>query len=169
VTAAAPDSSNVAYAEGWNEPYSEALDEISEVEARRRHDAGEQYVALLGGHKQPSVAVELTLGKNLVQVYFLQPDGQATGIYTFTRNSAEEPLWLEQVYLQTWDGDRQKTFDWTVIHPDGRMHAERGGVGAPEKEVMDTTLSQKQLDEANMPEPVPSFGDYASISRFERS
>jgi hypothetical protein len=161
-------STTVAYASGWNHAYHEPKAPLSEAEARDRHERGERYAVLIGGREHPTVAVDVELAEDSIDVYFLQADGYATCRYTFVRDKAGDPFWLQQAYLATWDGGRQVTFDKTVIHPDGRMYAERGVVGATDMDVTETVLSQPKLDEAGLIEPEPGFGDYRSIARLER-
>jgi len=159
---------DLAYAAGWKGGTFEADVEITEEEARRRHDAGEQYAVLLGGRDHPDTVVELTLGEGNVLVYFLRPDGRATTTYSFTRPEEGGPLWLEQVYLESWAGEERSGTEWTVLQPDGTMHAERGEPSGL-IEVMDDVLTPEQLAGTDLWEPVPEFGDYRSIARFERT
>lgn len=163
-----PGPDGLAYAEGWDDASYAAIGEIDELEARRRHDAGERYAALVGGRTRPDTALELTLANGLVRVFFLRPDGRATCSYAFMRPEGEDRLWLQGVLLESWEGDRRTGTEWTVLKPDGQLHAERTAEGAPMAEVVDDTLSPEQLAQVDLWEPVPAFGDYRSIARFER-
>jgi hypothetical protein len=154
----------IRYADLWKAGYDKPGDVISETEARRRHDAGERYAALLkSGDRR--VVVESNLGAGLITVYFLDDKRRWTTKYVFEKLESGE-LWLQQTGTREWLDDARFRYDTTVIRDDGRMYAERGVQGEGEKDVM-----EKRLDPASLTflkEPVPAFGDYRSISRLER-
>jgi len=154
----------VAYADSWNEAYDEPGEQISEAAARRRHEAGESYAALVKDGER-RIAVASDLGHGVVTVFFLDPKSRWTTKYVFTERDGGG-LWLQQAHTREWLDDRRYRFESTTIRDDGRMYAERGVYGDREKEVAEQRLDPATL--TFLDEPVPEFGDYRSITRFER-
>jgi hypothetical protein len=155
----------IRYADQWKVSYNQPGEFISVDEAQRRHMAGERYVALLKQGEQ-RIVVDNNLEAGLINVYFLDDKRRWTTKYLFQRLD-DGRLWLQQVGNRKWLDDSRYRYDSTTIRNDGRMYAERGILGdRGEKEVMERRLDPATLLFLN--EPVPQFGDYRSITRYER-
>ncbi len=155
---------HITYAESWNvqEQRPERIFAVSE--ARARHDAGERYSVVIGdGHRTEKViTLELATGTitarfldRLQRVAMTRVYGQREGErmflgWTAFYNYADDDLRGERaVHWETTSFRKDGSWNETDHYSDGTEES-RGVV----------------LDVSEQWEPIPAFGDYASISRY---
>ena len=158
----------------WLLSYGEAKDEpaYDEAEARRRFEAGETFCVLFGDPEHPDPVLQVDLG-TIFKVTWLDNLNRVELSYLFTQPDGWPPdeLFLEQTRIRTYDHqlplpEGESSYDeaW-YFSPDGSYYAARGsrdGVG----ENATGHLEPDQLPTHR--EPLPSFGDWESITRRER-
>ena len=154
----------ITYAERWSERRPDDFDELEPDEARRRHDAGELYTAILGDREAPSAYLEIRLEAGFVGVHFLDEEGRDGVTYLFGRQDGEDQLFLERAIWREFGEDGEVR--------SGQVYAFKrtGTICLEEKdyESREASRGEKQDDVSGNWEPVPEFGRYESIVRLER-
>src|SRR4051794_23963087 len=90
----------ITYAERWSDLAGGPVDELDEDDARRRHDSGELYVAVLRDDDgAPSAYLEVRLEKGYAAVHFLDEEGRNHATYVFGREEGEDRMFLQRA---TW-------------------------------------------------------------------
>ena len=104
------DTSQVTYCEGWNTQYRDAPVPISVEEARRCHEAGELYCALLGDPELPWAYVDVRLEAKYVCVTNLDLELRNEAWYMFTDAEGIPPghLWLGQIVVCEFADDSEE-------------------------------------------------------------
>ena len=74
-------SATVSYAERWSGKKGGVVRPLEEEEARRRHDRGELYVAVLGNSQRPRAYLEVRFEAGFAGVHFL--DGELRNHLTY--------------------------------------------------------------------------------------
>lgn len=99
--------SRVSYFGRWNAQYREAVDALTEDEARRRHERGELYAVVLGDPAQPWAYVDVRLEVGYVSVHVLDGDLRPAATYRFSREEGErdDDLFLGYVESARYVGD----------------------------------------------------------------
>jgi hypothetical protein len=154
----------ITYAERWSDAAGGPVDELGEDEARRRHESGELYVAVLGGDERPRAYVEARLEKGFVGVHFLDEDGRNTVTYVFGREDDDERMFLQRA---TW---RDFAADGEVARGESYTFKRDGTIYVESKDYVtrEASRGEKKDDVSSNWEPVPAFGEYDSIARLER-
>lgn len=156
---------SVIYSENWNDMLRQPLRPMSEGEARRRHEAGEPYVAYV--HEHPGgrdAVVELALFVPTVAVSFLDANRDRSTTYAFT-SDGDAGLFLSEMALQTFGPDGlAETDEHHRFSTDGLIRVTRRDFRTGEER----SWKQRIGDFAPLFEPIPSFGDYDSITRYDR-
>ncbi|MCA1691748.1 MAG: hypothetical protein LC733_05935 [Actinobacteria bacterium] len=155
----------VSYSRRWNDVRKKPMQPIQEDEARRMHEAGQPYVAYVHGvDARRDAVVEVALFSPTVVVYFLDERGKRTIHYAF-RSDGQGGLFLDEFGWRNYAHDGQITL--SEIHrfsEDGSVSVARTNATTDRE----TTWEEKLEDTALLLEPIPAFGDYESITRFER-
>jgi hypothetical protein len=153
----------VSYCERWNNKQKKPIFPMSADEARARHERAELYTAVLGDHETPTI-VEVFLNEGYVGVRWLEPHGKDAMRYAFRR--VGDRLFLTEVAINTVSADGKVVqAESTLIKPDGTVEVSVfDNVNRTVKTAEPTTGN----DVTAMWEPIPQFGDYASITRRER-
>lgn len=157
-------TTDVTYAERWWQRKRKATGPLTEEEARRRHESGELYVAVLGDPERPDAAVEVRLEAGFVGVRLLDDQGREYLTYLFGRDpAASDDLFLEQATWREFDGDEVVRGDTYHFKKDGTAVVERVDYATKEAET-----AELRPDVSSNWEPVPEFGQYESIARRDR-
>jgi hypothetical protein len=155
----------VSYGEDWDETHREPSPPLDEDQARRRHEAGEPYVAYLHGvDGRPDAVVELAPRSARVGVSFLDENGRGATYYTFKPDRAGG-LWLDEF------GGRRVGQDGEVVLTERRRFSADGLVSATRRNLVsgESRRWESRLDDlSKLSEPMPAFGDYEGITRYER-
>lgn len=158
----------------WNLPYGEPDGEpYGEDEAHRRHKAGEQYYVLIGDPAKPDAVIEAQPGRAGIEVNFLDSRRRETLTYYFVGGEYpdSDDLFLQQTTIKTYDGDAgppvlPASSETWYFRPDGSQHGFRQTNGGP----TESTEGSMAPDEVakTLVEPMPEFGDWDSITRYDR-
>lgn len=157
----------IEYRIRWNQPGTP----LSEAQARARDAAGEEYTAVLparpGTHGPVLVTPAWRTG--VVVVTFLDGAGRRSVEYVFARHG--DRLFLGGVHLWTYPNDDPLLrLSDAIVHEDVRFRDD----GRVQRVITDKDKGFRDtVDYTDVPldtnwEPVPAFGDYDSIARFER-
>ena len=159
------DATAVSYGERWNEVRGEPWPPLDEDEARRRHEAGEPYVAYVHDvDGRPGAVVELGLRCARVGVSFLDENGHRATYYIFKPDRAGG-LRLDEF------GGRRVGRDGQITLAERRRFLPGGLVSATRRNLLSGEHKrwEDRLDDlSKLSEPMPAFGDYESITRYER-
>jgi hypothetical protein len=153
----------VAYCYDWNSLLKAPRDPYDERTANDRHDRGELYTALLGGASAPHTVVQVRLETGAVLVNFLDHELRFYMLYSFGQPEGSR-LFLSEYRSSRFDEQGQKiSSDIIYFKKDGLLT------------VLETDLTTRMTDQYNVEtdvsanwEPIPTFGDYESITRFDR-
>lgn len=160
------DTQTIAYCEGWNRQYRELVEPISERTARRRHERGELYCAVLGDSDYPWAYVDVRLEVGYIRVHTLDELHRAAGTYLFLHEDGDPPgmLFLRVVYAHNWPDDPQAQDPIST-----RIHGyDPNGLATGNDPQGTETLTYNywvHTEDAWLPEP--AFGDFRWVDRVE--
>jgi hypothetical protein len=163
-------TTEVTYCYRWNSRRASPGTPISEEEARERDATGEEYTAIVPrpGHPYP-VLVTVVWKNSFCSTSFLDDFGRRCAKYSFTK--VEGRLFLSEIHLHEYPDDTPglklsaaTRIEHMVFRTDGHVRRVTTDHGKHEKITND--YSDVSMD-ANW-EPIPEFGDWDSIARFER-
>ncbi|MEU5692777.1 hypothetical protein [Actinosynnema sp. NPDC020468] len=155
------------YCERWNFPDVAPVIPLSEADARQRDAEGELYTAVIGEPANPEVLVEV-VRPDYVGVYFPDKLGRQWQKFAFRR--VDDALFLESITRWQYGDESARMLgeaeliEQVKYREDGTVHRQVRDKKAREKR--DTDYHSVSLD-INW-EPVPEFGDWASVARFDR-
>ena len=151
------------YARRWNSSRHRPIDELTSDEAQARDAAGEVYAVALGDPCRPSAVLEVNWALKYLGVWFFDSRARQATRYTFTRIG--DTLFLDEVAGWTYPNDNAETLadavriDWIAYRPDGIVKYVRIDNVAHER----VTSDRSGVDVRTHSEPVPRFGDWASL------
>ncbi|SDE00490.1 hypothetical protein [Actinokineospora iranica] len=162
----------VDYCFKWNFADGAVGIPLTEAEARARDVAGEEYTAIMSpraGAKSPTL-VTVVWKTGVVVVSFLDDPGRKAVEYTFMKKT-DESLFLTQVHTWNYPNDRRglRLSDCTsheTVHYREDGYAKRVVKNKVERFQETVEYNDVRVD-ANW-EPIPAFGGYRSLARFER-
>lgn len=140
------------------------VDPLDPETARKRHERGELYAAILGNPERPWAHLNVRLEVDYVGVTFLDEELREYLSYSFSDAPDGGGLFLGQATRRYFDSsgelahDEHYIFDWPDI-----AHVSKRDYVAKMRETYDVETDMRE----NL-EPVPAFGDYESIARYER-
>lgn len=150
----------MTYGVQWNHLKGELDNMLDETEARRRHESGLLYTAVID-RPGSTVLVEVRLEAGYIGVWFLDELGRRILWYAFKKMDDGRLFMTQTKLLNYEDPTLTETY---FFKPDGTVMRDRNA--SPGMETMERKLSVAELEA--MYEPVPSFGQYHSITRRER-
>jgi hypothetical protein len=162
----------VAFCFKWNYVDGTPGIALTEDEARSKDSAGEEYTALLpprDGMRFP-VLVTPVWKTGVVVVTFLDDPGRKAADYTFMKKT-DQSLFLTRVVLWTYPSEQPGLrLSDSSLH-ETVYYREDGTVKRVVKDKIER--SQETVEYTDVPvdtnwEPIPEFGDYRSIARYER-
>lgn len=161
----------------WNVPYGELAETYTEDEARARDVAGLEYWVLVGDPQSPTVAMKVAVRRVHYAVYYLDDLRRMTTRTLFVpedkenRSDPNGRLLLEQAHWKEYD-HRDPPPQGQATLAGGMYLKHDGSFWATRETEHGNEAANEQLppDQAAyyLWEPVPAFGDWASILRFER-
>lgn len=154
----------VNYCYEWNDLTKEMREPYDSQTARARHERGALYTAALGGPSSPHTLVEVRLETGWIGVHFLDAQLRRWTTYSFDTID-DERLFLRQYRRSEYDDAGKQTATEMMNFSEG------GVVTIQRANQLDKTVSQYevQTDVSSNWEPIPAFGKYELISRFDRS
>ena len=156
------------YARRWNFSRHRPIDELTSDEAQARDAAGEVYAVALGDPCRPSAVLEVNWALKYLGVWFFDSRARQATRYTFTRIG--DTLFLDEIAGWTYPNDNAETLadavriDWIAYRPDGIVKYVRIDNVAHER----VTSDRSGVDVRTHSEPVPRFGDWESVARYDR-
>ena len=165
-------TSQVTYCFKWNARRNRPGVPLSEAEAQARDAAGDEYTAVLPqpGSSHP-VLVSVVWKNDYVGVAFIDEYGRKYMQYSFYKKN-ETSLFLTNVFIWTYPNNDPKLLFGDAVKQEEIQYREDGYV---RRIVIDKAQAVKDIREySDVPvddnwEPIPTFGDYRSIGRKERS
>jgi hypothetical protein len=162
----------VDYCFKWNYADGEPGVPLTEEEARVKDAAGEEYSAVMpprDGMRFP-VLVTPVWKSGVVAVTFLDDFGRKATEYTFMKKT-EESLFLTRVHMWTYPNDEPGLRLSDSSSNEMVSYREDGYVKRVVKNKVENF--QETVEYTDVPvdtnwEPIPTFGDFRSIARFER-
>lgn len=159
----------VTYADSWHYRRRRPLRPVDEDEARARHERGAVYTAVLTGEDgRPTAFVQLQEASGHASVTFLDERGRTYLVYSFRRPEGADRLFLDRsshvTYREGGERDDEVAQEVTSQYdPDGHVR------DVVKDHLAQTAQEREQVEDVTRNwEPVPAFGDYASIARVER-
>jgi hypothetical protein len=158
----------VSYCRRWNFKRNRPIDPLTVEQARHRDEADELYTAVLGDPAAPERVIEIVRPDH-VGVWFFDPQQRPSLNYLFRRTD-ERTMFLHNVTRWAYPNDDARMFSESNLIEE--IEYEPGGIAHHEVqdqtagEIKRTSYREVGLD-VNV-EPVPAFGDWTSIARYER-
>lgn len=158
----------VTYCELWSDQLRSPTDEMSEEQARTRDAKGEPYCVVLGDPAAPQAVLEVAWKNSYIGVSFIDEEGRTHTSYDF-RKQDDGRLFMTEVTVWTYPEGAQFEFEASVIEnvyfrPDG--YARRTLDDRSSDQIKATEYADVPMD-TNW-EPVPEFGHWESIARYDR-
>jgi hypothetical protein len=162
-------AAQVVFCERWHSTRHEPVGELSEAQARRRDSAGEPYLVVLGDKNRPDSLVEVNWSQEYLGTWFFDDKLRRYVSYAFRRISGTT-LFLEQIMMWEYPDDAEDdlytaskvtTF---AYQEDGIAHEIIADSAADTEE----TISRSDVPLDINWEPVPEFGDWTRVSRWDR-
>lgn len=158
----------VTYCEVWSDQFRSPTDEMTEEAARARDKKGELYCVVLGSPTSPEAVLEVVWKNSYLGVEFIDDLGRTHTKYIFQKIESGK-LFMTEVVIWTYPEGARFEFEAEVIEsvffrPDGYVR----------RTVDDNTSDRKEITEyADVPldanwEPVPEFGYWESVARYDR-
>jgi hypothetical protein len=157
----------VSYCRRWNFMYSQPIDPLTEEQARKREQEGELFTAVLGDPTDPMVLVEVQHGH--VRVNFLDRFRRKSNSFDF-RPQGDGTLFLHHITNWAYPDDEFRTLSGSSVI----KSVEYELPDIAHLEIRDkpadliTNQSYREVDLSTHWEPVPAFGDWLSIARYDR-
>jgi hypothetical protein len=154
----------ITYCKGWSRRRKQLLEIWDEKKACKAHKTGKLYTVLIGDPQKPRCFLEVHLKLGFVGVSFLDEHLRDYLDFSFLEKLPGK-LFLGRVIYREYDADTDnvisaKTMSW---EPDGKTQFEQADLV---QNFVDT--GEGSMDVSINWEPIPEFGQYESIARFER-
>lgn len=154
-----------SYAEKWSRGYREAIDPLTESDARARHSRGELYTVLVASAEHPSCFIEIVGENNYVGVNFLDDHQRNYLTYDFQRGK-DGLLFLSGADFRMYRGISD---DLAIVE---QYRFKREGdltVTITDLTANTSDVGTKQLDVAPNYEAWPEFGEYEQLIMRDRN
>lgn len=162
----------VDYCFKWNYADNCPGEPLTADAALARHRVGEEYTAVLppGSENAAPVLVTVVRRTGVVVVTFLDGPGRKATEYTFMQRSGE-CLFLTRVHIWDYPDEQPGRRLSEACRHETLLYREAGAVKRTLKDK--TSGHQETTKYVDVPvaanwEPMPEFGDYRSIARYER-
>ncbi len=158
----------VSYCRRWNFKRNRPIDPYTVDEARQRDQAGELYSVVLGDPSAPDRIIEV-VRPNHIGVWFFDPHQRQSLNYIF-RRADDTTMFLHNISRWAYPNEQAHGLNESSIieaieyEPGGIAHHEIRDKAADE--IRRTSYRDVKLD-INW-EPIPAFGDWTSIARYDR-
>lgn len=165
-------SEQVTYCFKWNFRRQRAGTPLTAAEARDLDATGDEYTAVVPAEKDgnPPVLVTVVWKNDFVGVTFLDEAGRKNVEYSFYKKNNGN-LFLENVSMWTYPDNNPRLRLNEATVQENIQYREDGYVNRVTIDKVENVKETKEYTDIPMDrnwEPVPSFGDYRSIARFER-
>ncbi|WP_433205093.1 hypothetical protein ACQP1G_17335 [Nocardia sp. CA-107356] len=160
----------VAYCKFWDPDHSRPLGVMSADTARSYDCSGSSYVVVLGDVASPDAVLDINWRENQFSVSFLDDQKRLQLWHEFRRVDEGRMFLFTMTSWQYSSDDQRGPDDANVIHalqlrPDGTVQADIWDGNTGQCWVSD--IAEVSVDMCW--EPVPEFGNWASVSRLDRT
>jgi hypothetical protein len=154
----------------WNFADDHPIDELTPGQAQQRANASELFTVAVGDPRRPDAVIEVNWKNDYVGVWFFDDRGRRATHYTFMRQDDTRMFMTEVAGWSYPDGAGRALNEANVINTfsyqtDGFVRRVIKDKVANEE----TVKRYADVDIAMNWEPVPSFGDWASVARYDRT
>ncbi|MBC6447365.1 hypothetical protein [Actinokineospora xionganensis] len=156
------------YCEHWNRVLNKPLSPFGESEARRRHESGDLYTAVDARPDGTRILIEVRLETGYSATRFVDGRGRDELAYVFMRKG--DKLFLQDIISYTY-GDEQGARGLAPLVVESCAYTSEGIVRHEIDDLRVETIAVTDYDSVDVTshwEPIPEFGSYESISRYER-
>ncbi len=162
--------SRETYGLDWNFRHHRPIDALTEEEARSRYQSGEHVVIAVGAPLRPEVVIEVHWNNQYLGVWFFDNLGRQATKFQFTRYGNDR-LFLNSVTAWKYPGDTARGLHMSILVDEFTFETDGRAVRIIKDDIAQETVTQQRtgVDVSTNWEPVPTFGDWASIARFERA
>jgi hypothetical protein len=157
----------VTYCRRWNFMYNQPIDPLTGQQARKRDEKGELYTAVLGDPVDPVLLVEVQ--RPHIRVVFFDQFQRQLHHFDFRRHD-DKTLFLHEITNWVYPDDQFREMNEASVITSARFDPPdlsrveiRDKVAGEVKE-----KKYREVDLGPHWEPVPEFGDWLSIARYER-
>ncbi|MFL6073716.1 MAG: hypothetical protein ACJ73S_10010 [Mycobacteriales bacterium] len=156
----------VTYCRRWNFLRNRPIDPLTEQQARERDRKGELYTAALGVPTDPAVIVEVE--RPSIRVKFLDRFQRVSNSFDFRRY--DDKMFLHHITNWAYPDDEFRRIDQSsVIKSVEYELPDLAHLRIRDKVANEVTgRSYREVDLSSHWEPVPEFGDWLSIARYDR-
>jgi hypothetical protein len=159
----------VTYCELWSGQLRAPVGQMSEEAARRLDSRGKPYNVVIGDPSAPDAEIQVRWKNSYLSVSFIDDAGRAYAKYVF-RKADEQQLFLSEVTVWTYpEGARLKSeaarIENILFKPDGYSRKRVDDSSSDNIEISE----YKDVSMDSNWEPVPRFGEWGSVIRYERS
>lgn len=158
----------ITYCELWSSKRRKPTGAMSADQARQLDAGGKSYSVVLGDPEAPRSVIEVVPENNYFNVNFIDGEGRISAAYGFSKID-DSRLFLTKLTLWTYpEGARSKSqasrIESFEFRPDGYAAQT---VNDKSSDQIETTEKIKVPVDTNW-EPVPEFGSWESIARYDR-
>jgi hypothetical protein len=153
---------NVTYCNGWSRSRRRPGEIWTMARAKEAHEAGELYTVVVGDLDRPSSFLDVCLKTGTVGVGFLDSALREYLSYGFDIIKKRE-LFLTGSTYREFEGSSDKAYRATIYKFAQNGHVDILRLDGGKQQEAETTT-----DVSGNWEPIPSFGEYESITRRER-
>lgn len=158
----------VTYCELWSNKLRSPTDVLTEAEARDRDARGEQYCVVLGDPGAPQAILDIAWVNSALRVSFVDEEGRSHTEYLF-RKMENGKLFMHDATTWTYpEGSRRKSqashIEEAQFRPDG--YASRTIDDSSAGQIEKTEYTDVPVE--NNWEPMPEFGHWESVARYDR-
>jgi hypothetical protein len=156
------------YCQRWNFGMVRPIDPLTVEQARRRDTTGKLYTVALGDPADPDVVLEITR-PDIIVVNFFDKLGRKSVAY-YWRRTEDNRMFLRTIRRwqygddSAWGLSEAELIEEVAYEPNGIVHHDIRDEKAHERR----RVSYRDVPLDINWEPIPEFGDWASIARFER-
>lgn len=163
-----PPTTDVHYCVQWFRGKNYPADILTPEQARKRHEKGKLYTALLGDPAKPDCFLEFSAYRS-VCVEFLDASLRSFRVLSFSEERPNQ-LFLESVVIRNFDHPSGEESDGHVYYfkTDGRLFIEHYRVGPTGPSLM-IDSQESHADTSRNWESFPEFGHYERLAVFDRS
>jgi hypothetical protein len=163
----AKSSIDVYYCEQWFRAKNRPDEILTATKARRRHEQGKLYTALMGDLMRPYCFLEFSAYRS-VCVEFLDESLRSIRAHSFQEQRPDE-LFLSRVTIRRYEGESRYVNSGDVYYfkVDGRLFIERY-IGTPPRGSKLVNTEETTTDVSRNWEPFPEFGQYDGLATLDR-
>lgn len=157
----------ITYCETWSSQLRSPADEMSADRARERDAKGQDYCVVLGDPSVPQAVLEVVWENDHIGVNFIDDEGRTHTAYSFTKTDGR--LFMTDVTVWSYEEGAE---DMSGAHRIESVEFQPDGYAC--RTIDDDSLDHvKETEYKDVPvatnwEPLPEFGHWESIARFDR-